>query len=332
MKAMLSKRFGSAERLALVDVPMPTPGDGEILIRVHATSVTPGDVILRKMPRLVTRLVGETPKSIPGNEYAGEVTAVGAAVSTFQVGDRVFGTTSGLAAGSHAEYVVVPAAGVVATIPAGVGYQQAASVPVGAMTALHFLRAGGVAAGARVLVNGASGSVGSFAVQIAREMGAHVTGVAGASNTELVGSLGAHHVVDYTEEDFTEGDRRYDVIFDAVGKVSARRAKRALADDGRFVTTRARRRETVEELLSVRDMMAAGAVGAVIDRTYTLGEIADAHRYVQQGHKRGNVVVLVTSPTFGAGERIDGPPRLVPRSRRDATPRRDVEQAGADHV
>lgn len=294
MRAILQRRSGSPDRLGLAEVPRPVPGPGELLVRIHAASVTRGDVILRKMPNIVTRLVGETPKSIPGHEFAGEVAAVGEAVASFEVWDRVFGTTTGLTHGSHAEYVVVAESGVVAAIPTGVGYREAAPVPVGAMAALHFLRTGAVGEGTRLLVNGASGSVGTFAVQLAKAIGAHVTGVAGPSNTALVESLGADEVIDYSEEDFTAGNRRFDVIFDAVGKTSAKQVKRALTDGGRYVSTRARRHETVEELLAIRDMMETGAVRAVIDRSYPLEEISEAHRYVERGHKRGNVVIDVT--------------------------------------
>lgn len=294
MKAIVSKRAGSPDRLVLIDVPEPAPKSGEVLVRIHATSVTRGDVVMRKMPRLVAWLVGETPTSIPGHEFAGEVEATGENVVEFQIGNRVFGTTSGLTQGSHAEYLCVPEDGILAHIPENVGYVDAAPIPVGAMTALHFLRRGAAAPRQRVLINGASGSVGSYAVQIAKHLGAHVTGVSSTSNTELVASLGADRVIDYTREDFTEGNQDYDVVFDAAGKTSAKKARSVLAEDGRFVTTRARRRERVEELRAVRDMVAGGAVRAVIDRCYTLDQISEAHRYVEEGRKQGNVVVTVS--------------------------------------
>ena len=161
------------------------------------------------------------------------------------------------------------------------------------MTALHFLAAGNAGPGTRVLINGASGSVGSYAVQIAKHMGAHVTGVAGASNAELVASLGADAVIDYSKQDFTEGTEKYDVIFDAVGKTTAKKTEGVLAEHGRFVSTRKRRREKVEELNSIQDMVASGAVRALVDRSYTLDQISEAHRYVEEGRKRGNVVVVV---------------------------------------
>lgn len=293
MKAIVLTRAGSPDRLVLSDVPKPVPGENEILVRNHATSVTRGDVVMRKMPRFLARLFGETPKSIPGYEFAGHVEATGRKVVEFKSGDRVFGTTSGLARGSYAEYLCVPEDGILTHIPSDVGYEEAAPIPVGAMTALHFLQAGNVGSGTRVLINGASGSVGSFAVQIAKQMGANVTGVASTSNAELVASLGADQVIDYTEQDFTEGTEKYDVIFDAAGKTTRKKTEGVLAEHGRFVSTRTRRRERVQELYAVREMVAGGAVAAVIDRSYSLDQIPDAHRYVEEGHKRGNVVVVV---------------------------------------
>ena len=294
MKAIVLKRAGSADRLVLTDVPKPVPEANEVLVRIHATSVVRGDVVMRKMPRLVARLVGETPTLIPGHEFAGEVEATGEKVVEFKIGDRVFGTTSGLTQGSYAEYICVPAQGILAHIPSKVGYEEAAPIPVGAMAALHFLQAGNVGPDTRVLINGASGSVGSYAVQIAKHMGAHVTGVTGASNAGLVASLGADAVIDYSKQDFTEGAEKYDVIFDAVGKTTAKKTEGVLAEHGRFVSTRRRRREKVEELHVVQGLLAIGAVRALIDRSYSLDQISEAHRYVEGGRKRGNVVVVVT--------------------------------------
>lgn len=285
------KRAGSPDQLALTELPAPVPGPGDVLVRVHAATVTRGDVVMRKMPRLVTRLVGETPKSILGHEFAGDIEAVGADVNDFMVGDRVFGTTTGLAQGSYAEYIALPERGMLATIPEGISYEDAAPVPVGAMTALHFLREGSIDTAKRVLVNGASGSVGSFAVQIAKRKGAHVTGVSSTSNTELVAGLGADDVIDYRTQDFTEGGQTYDLVFDAAGKTSARRSRNVLGDSGRFVTTQRRRRERVEELREVRDMLASGSIRALVDRCYTLDQIPEAHRDIEEGRKRGNVVV-----------------------------------------
>jgi NADPH:quinone reductase-like Zn-dependent oxidoreductase len=291
VRAVVKKGWGPRARLVVSDVPTPAAGPGEVLVGVHATSVTRGDVVLRKMPGWVARLFGVPPKRVLGHEFAGVVESVGEEVVTFEVGDRVFGTTSELEQGAHAEYVAVPADGILANIPEGVAYEEAAPVPVGAMTALHFLRAGGVVSGSRVLVNGASGSVGGFAVQIAKGMGAHVTGVARASNLELVASLGADEVIDYTTADFTEGDRVYDVVFDAAGKLSPKRVERVLSEQGRFVSTRTRREETGEELLAVRDLLVDGSLHAVIDRYYSLDQVPEAAEHIERGGKRGNVVV-----------------------------------------
>ena len=293
MKAVMRTGWGPKRSLAVSEVPTPIAGPREVLVRVRATSVTRGDVVVQKMPGWAARFFGVTPKRTLGHEFAGVVEVMGVGVGDFDVGDRVFGTTSELEQGAHAECLLVPEDGNLATIPDGIGYEEAAPVPVGAMTALHFLRAGGVESGSRVLINGASGSVGSFAVQIAKVMGAYVTGVSSTSNLELVAALGADEVIDYTEVDFTADDRVYDVVFDAVGKSSPKRAQGVLAERGRFVSTRARRKGTFEELLAVRDMLADGSLHAVIDGYYTLDQIPEAFEYVERGHKRGNVVVRI---------------------------------------
>lgn len=291
MKAVVKKGWGPRSRLVVSEVPTPTAGPGEVLVAIHATSVTRGDVVLRKMPGWVARLFGVPPKRILGHEFAGVIVSVGEGVVDFRVDDRVFGTTSELGQGAHAEYVAVPADGMLATIPESVGFAEAATVPVGAMTALHFLREAGVEPGSRILVNGASGSVGGFAVQIAKGEGAHVTGVASASKLGLVASAGADEVIDYGTVDFTEVDRVYDVIFDAAGKVSEKRAEKVLSEGGRFVSTRTRRKETVGELRAVRDLLANGSIQAVIDRDYSLDQVPDAAEHVEQGGKQGNLVV-----------------------------------------
>lgn len=295
MKAVVLTRAGSPDRLALTDVPEPVPGPTDVLIRINATTVTRGDVIMRKLPKLVARLVGATPKSILGHEFAGEIEAVGRDVRRFNFGDRVFGTTTGLSQGAHAEYVRVPEDGVLVRLPPGIAAEDAAPLPVGGMAALHFVREGGAGPEKHVLVNGASGSVGSFAVQIAKHLGARVTGVTSASNLDLVASLGADEVIDYRQQDFTRDSHVYDVIFDAVGKASRRTASRVLAPGGRFVTTQARRGERVEDLLTLRELASSGSIRAVIDRTFTFQEMREAHRYVEGGHKRGNVLIRVTA-------------------------------------
>lgn len=288
-------RSGSADRLELAEVPRPAPEPKEILVKVHAATVTRGDIVLRKLPFLLWRLFGFRRKTMLGHEFAGEIEAVGADVTLFKEGERVFGTTTGLTTGSYAEYICVPEEGVLATVPANISCEEAAPVPIGGLTALHLLREGDVGSGKRVLVYGASGSVGTFAVQLATHFGAHVTGVCSTSNVELVKSLGADEVVDYTKQDFTEAGQIYDIIFDAVGKASPRRGKRALAENGSYLSVRSSTKEKTEDLLVLRDLMEAGEVKGVIDRRYSLEQIPEAHRYVEKGHKRGNVVVTVGS-------------------------------------
>lgn len=295
LRAVLFTRSGSAARLKLAEVPRPAPEPNEILVKVRTATVTQGDVVLRKLPFILWRLFGFRRKTMLGHEFAGEIEGVGADVTLFKGGEHVFGTTTGLTTGSYAEYICVPEDGVLATVPANVTYEEAAPIPIGGLTALHFLRKGGVGSGKRVLVYGASGSVGTFAVQLAAHFGAHVTGVCSTSNVELVKSLGADEVIDYTKQDFTEAGAIYDIIFDAVGKGSPRRSKRVLAEDGAYVSVRSSAKEKTEDLLVLRDLMEAGEVTAVIDRRYSLEQIPEAHRYVEKGHKRGNVVITVGS-------------------------------------
>lgn len=292
MRAIVSRRAGSPDQLKVVELPTPQIGAGDVLVAVQGTSVTRGDIVLRRMPRLVVRLFGETPKTVLGHEFAGTVAAVGTAVGNFEVGDRVFGTTAGLRQGSHAEFVAIPADGVMARLPDSVAILDAATVPVAAMTALHLLRSAGVGPGSRVLVNGASGSVGSFAVQMAVDMGADVTGVASGRNLDFVRQLGAHDVIDYTTQRFTDRSDTWDVVVDAAGTSSAKGSAPVLSPGGRFVTTKTRRSETVEELETVRGLLAEGRIRAIADRRFSLEDVPEAHRLVEAG-KRGNVLVVV---------------------------------------
>lgn len=294
MKAVLLKRTGRPDRLRVVEIPTPVPESAEILVRVVATSVTRGDVIMRKMPRLLGRVFGEAPRDVPGFEFAGEVYSIGEDVTEFRVGDRVFGTTTGLRQGAYAEFVAVREDAVVAHLPPGVGFAEGAVLPVGAMTAVHFLREARVGPGQRLLVTGASGSVGSYAVQIGKDLGAWVAGVSGPSKVGFVESLGVDEVIDYSVRDFSQGAVRYDVVFDAAGRSSRKNVAGVLADGGRFVTTRSRRKERVEELTAVRDMLAAGTLSARVDRVFQgLEELPAAHRYVETGSKRGHVAVVM---------------------------------------
>ncbi len=297
MRAVLFERSGSTSGLVLRDIPDPAPEAGEVLVRIHATTVTQGDVVLRKMPPLLARLFGIRRKRMLGHEYAGVVAAVGADESRYRPGDRVFGTTTGLTAGAYAEAICVPGDGVIAEIPNGLRFEEVAPIPIGSLTALTLLRRAGAdgGAGRRILVYGASGSVGSYAVQLGVGFGARVTGVSSTTNVDLVRSLGAERVIDYTREDVATIADRFDVIVDAVGKGAAGRAKRLLAPGGRFVSVRSSTREHVADLWRIRDLLEAGSLRAVVDRTYPLEAIREAHKFVEQGHKKGNVVIVVRS-------------------------------------
>lgn len=280
-------------------VEKPVPKDGEVLVRVHAATVTAGDVFLRKLHPLALlplRLFGVRRKRIPGHELAGEIEAAGKDVKRFKPGDRVFGTTSGLSVGANAEYVCLPEErdrGVLARMPANTSYAEAAAVPVGGMTALYLLRKADIRPGQKALVFGASGSVGSYAVQLAKHFGAEVTGVCSTRNVEFVRSLGADRVIDYTKEDFTQGNERYDVIFDAVGKDTPAKSKTVLKEGGTYLSVRSTTSPKPEDLVFLKELVEAGAVKAAIDRCYPLAETAEAHRYVESGRKRGNVVIEI---------------------------------------
>jgi NADPH:quinone reductase-like Zn-dependent oxidoreductase len=302
MKAIVCKKHGHPEVLQLKEVPIPTPGEKEILIRVHAATVTQGDLMLRKLHPLMylpMRLFGVKRKRIPGHEFAGEIEAVGADVKRFKVGDQVFGTTTGLSVGANAEYVCLPEewdGGVVAIKPDNVSCEEAAALPVGGMTALYILRKGNVQNGQKVLVYGASGSVGTYAVQLAKHhFGAEVSGLCSTANVELVKSLGAEQVIDYTKEDVTQNGRIYDVVFDAVGKVSSAQRQNLLKENGAFLTVQSTTSEEIENLVTIKELAEADKIRVVIDRRFPLEQVAEAHRYVETGRKRGNVVITVVN-------------------------------------
>ncbi|MHC4213005.1 MAG: NAD(P)-dependent alcohol dehydrogenase [Planctomycetota bacterium] len=300
MKAIVWTKSGPPDVLELREVEKPTPRDNEILVKVRAATVTIGDVIIRKIPRLILLpiglLFGFKAKKITGHEFSGDVETVGKDVKRFREGDAVFGTTTGLSYGANAEYVCVPEEwklGVLALKPANMSYEHAASVPIGAMTALQILGKVKIKKGQKVLIYGASGSVGTYAVQLAKNHGAQVTGVCSGKNHELVRSIGADKVIDYTKEDFTQNGLTYDVIFDAVRKIKRSDCKQSLKESGIFLSARSPTSEKTEYLLILKELIESGKIKSVIDRCYRLEETAEAHRYVEKGHKKGNVVITL---------------------------------------
>lgn len=302
MKAIVADKFGPPEVLQLREVEKPQPKEHEVLVKVHASTVTVGDHRMRSLdvpalfwlPARLTLGFTKPKHPIYGMELAGEVEATGKNVTRFKVGEQVFASTLTEDFGAHAQYKCLPETAMMAIKPANITYEEAAALPIGATTALRLLRKGKIQRGQKVLIYGASGSVGTYAVQLAKFFGAEVTGVCSTASVELVRSLGAERVIDYTKEDLSSVEARYDILYDTVGKFPKASYSRLLAPNGTFVSmTRLSTKEGLENLIFIKELIEAGGLKVVIDRCYPLEETAEAHRYVDAGHKRGNVVISV---------------------------------------
>ncbi|MEJ7901287.1 MAG: NAD(P)-dependent alcohol dehydrogenase [Thermomicrobiales bacterium] len=320
MKAAIYTTYGPPERLGITDVPKPSPKADEVLVRIYATTVNRTDRgFLRGIPRIVRLFAGlRVPKNtILGNEFAGQVEAIGANVRSFQVGDRVFGYDD-VRFGSHAGYRTMPESGMLALIPSDLGYEEAAPITEGAHYALGNLRKAGVAPGHKVMIYGATGAIGSAALQLAKHLGAQVTAVGDTARQDLLASLGADRVIDYTREDFTKAGQDYDFVFDAVGKSSFRACRELLKPGGIYCssdpgfwwqnpflalwTSRFGVRKVIfpiprnrkEDVVCLKELVEAGEFKPVIDRRYPLDDIVEAFRYVETGRKTGNVVITVS--------------------------------------
>ena len=296
MRAVVYERYGSPEVLELREIAKPIPKKNEVLVRVHATTVTAGDWRMRKADPFLARLFNGLFKprrvKILGFELAGVIEEVGQNVATFKKGDEVF-ASCGLKFGAYAEYKCIEVNDLIALKPKNMTFEEAAAVPIGGLTALRFIRSSGLREGDNILIYGASGSVGTFAVQIAKAVGANVTAVCSSSNIDLVKSLGAAVVIDYTQNDFTKTPATFDVVFDAVGKTSKSACKALLKKNGKYVPVTGSPKEGTNDLLYLKELIETGKLKTVIDRNYPMEQIREAHAYVESFRKKGNVTVSV---------------------------------------
>ena len=313
MKAIVCTKYGPPEVLQLQDVEKPAPKNKEVLIKIYATAVSASDCMMRRFKVNYRRPMGlmaglvmgfDRPRNpLLGGVLAGDVELAGKAVKQFKAGDQVFSfTTKSLfqvRVGTYAEYMCLPENGLIALKPSNITYEEAAAIPYGGMLALYFLKKGNIQSGQNVLIYGASGAIGTFAVQLARHFGAKVTGVCSTTNLELVKSLGANAVIDYTREDFTNSGQRYDLILNAVGKRKAQlQCENSLTPNGKHITVDDwLLMPQFEDLLVLKELAETGQLKVVIDRRYPLEQMVEAHRYVEQGHKKGNVVITVEHPS-----------------------------------
>jgi NADPH:quinone reductase-like Zn-dependent oxidoreductase len=323
MKAIVYAQYGPPDVLQLVEVEKPTPKDNEVLVKISMTTVTVADSRVRSfkgplsywLPARIMLGIRKPKKAILGAELAGVIESTGKDVRRFKKGDQVFASTLEHGFGAYAEYICLPEDGLLATRSANLTLEEATTLPIGGRTALYFLRKANIQRGQKVLIYGASGSIGTFAVQLAKYLGAEVTGVCSAANLELVRSLGADRVIDYTQEDFTKNGETYDVVFDTIGKASFTGCLRALKQDGTYLqavstpgielrmrwTSMLSSRILVgggpppksEDLVFLKELVEAGKIRPVIDRVYPMEQIVEAHRYVDKGHKKGNVVITM---------------------------------------